>query len=139
MGASYYNIGRFKEALEFVEEALKLTKELDDESLNAYCYPLFTSVYNSLGNYRKAIECNDKTLETANKLRNKTLKIKYPLSFFGEFYLTISIIVQKSDLIRLHKAGVVFCSKCGNPIVIGELIVGSGSYVRHENCKNDRV
>ena len=49
--------------------------------------------------------------------------------------MTLTCVAHKSDLIRLHSRGVVFCFKCGKPIVIGELIIVSGSYVIHKKCK----
>ena len=49
--------------------------------------------------------------------------------------MTYVSVAQRSDLIRLHRGGVVFCSRCGKPIVIGELIVVSGSLVIHKKCR----
>lgn len=48
--------------------------------------------------------------------------------------MAIFYIVQKSDLIRLHRDGVVFCVKCRKPIVIGESVINSGFCVKHTKC-----
>jgi hypothetical protein len=48
--------------------------------------------------------------------------------------MAISYMVYKSDLIRFHRGGVVFCVKCGKPIVIGEFVISSGFYVKHADC-----
>ncbi len=52
--------------------------------------------------------------------------------------MPLTCIAQKNHLLRLHRGGVVFCSRCEKPIVVGELIVVSGSNVMHEKCKKSQ-
>jgi len=50
--------------------------------------------------------------------------------------MTYTSVAQKSDLIRLHNRGVIFCCKCRKPLVIGQQIIINGSYAVHKKCKN---
>ncbi|NCS98491.1 tetratricopeptide repeat protein, partial [bacterium] len=56
LGVAYYSLGDFKKAIEFLENSLKIKKEIGDKAGESACYTNLGIAYQSLGDSRKAIE-----------------------------------------------------------------------------------
>ena len=56
IGAAFSKLGKYQKAIEYIEEALPISKEIGNREKQAHCYSGLGSVYNLLGKYRKANE-----------------------------------------------------------------------------------
>ena len=56
LGVAFSNLGKYQKTIEYIEEALPISKEIGDKEKQAECYSALGSVFNLLGKYRKANE-----------------------------------------------------------------------------------
>ena len=73
LGIAFYELGKYQKTIEYIEEALPISKEIGDREKQAECYSALGNVFNMLGKYRKANELFQKahriTMEIGGRAR----------------------------------------------------------------------
>ena len=67
LGNAYHSLGDFKKAIVFLENSLKIAKEIGDKAGESKCYRNLGNAYQSLGDFRKAIEFHENSLKIIKK------------------------------------------------------------------------
>ena len=96
----HYNYGKFEEALETLSRADSMGI---DEKWNSHLYSLYSGIYRELGDYKKALEYNEKVLKYWN---NDTGSAFYPNEFRNLYYkymLGENIEDEKKDFLSKWK------------------------------------
>ncbi|NCN65306.1 MAG: tetratricopeptide repeat protein, partial [Candidatus Altiarchaeum hamiconexum] len=68
LGVAYYNLGDFRKAIVFLENSLKIDKEIGDKAGESACYTNLGVAYQSLGDFRKAIVFLENSLKIAKEI-----------------------------------------------------------------------
>jgi len=71
MGIIYYNVGKYKDALENYFKALEISEKNKDKKSTANCHNNIANAYYELGDYKKAIENHQEALKLRKEIGDK--------------------------------------------------------------------
>ncbi len=122
-----------KTALKVTEEALKISKTINNKSLQARSLNLMGVIYRNLGNYDKSISVYTNALRLAEEIKD-SVQIAYSHNNLGGIYrlqgnsaLALEYILKALGLFEKlkHKEGISFCT-----INIGLIYRRQGNFIK---------
>ncbi len=130
IGNTYYTLGRFDKALDYLSQALKISEGLSDSLGMAPTYNNIGNIYLSMNEFNTAIGYYFKA-EKIHRKFNEKRKLSTVYNNIGEAYLGLNKI---SEAIKYNQLSLEIASKNqDNEGVIASLINISDIYIKNEN------
>jgi CHAT domain-containing protein/tetratricopeptide (TPR) repeat protein len=126
IGNIYINFGQYLKALDFFQQALKISRSINDLRGEGQDLNNIGLVYNTLGQYKKALEYNTLSLAINRKLNDKRGE-GLNLGNIGNVYQNLG---QYSKALDFHQQALTIHSDLGDKNIIGKSLTSIGSIYR---------
>lgn len=66
LGKAYHSVGDFKQVIEYLNQGLRIAKEVGDEAIEGRTYDNVGGAFHGAGDFKQAVECHDHSLSISS-------------------------------------------------------------------------